>query len=270
MLSIFELLKRNFYGRFFLSGSSKGMNMPQTKKYRQASISRINKKAFWNLYDHAGRLLVMNFISIILILTVLGIPVALIGMYGVTRKIVNYEDSGANPLEFRDYWASLRKFWIRSLKITLLMISGLILLIINIYFYNLMLTSPEIDLTLNLILSVMLGLMLWIFIFFLIFCSYIYPVLVQLDLDVKATLKNSFFLMMDNLKASFFLLFNLLGWTIFGITTGILGLFFSLAIICIIGNTTVRELLAQYQVHGLDNTEEVRGLRDLFKPWEYS
>jgi len=236
--------------------------MPAPVKFQNASLNVINKKAFWNFYDHAGYLIGMNLLSLVLALTVFGLPLAFIGIYSVTAKIVNYE-----VIDFKDYWRHINRLWKRGVLLVIMIILGLSVLCINIFFYVHLLTAMSLSFTETLLFSCMLGLMIWLFIFFIIFTLYLFPVFCQLQTDIKATLKNSFFLMIHNLKISFYLFFSFIFLILVGLITGVVLLGLSLSLIAVIGNTAVREVLAQYHQPALDEKEEMRGFRDFIKPW---
>lgn len=236
--------------------------MAHSKKYRTTTIGLINKKAFWNAYDHLGRLLVINVLSVLLFMTIIGIPFGIIGLYSITRKIADYED-----ITLKEYWEPVRKYIRRVIGLTVFLVLFTILLLANLYFYNALLNQADSASKLTYVFSGMQGLMIWLSIFFIMFSFYIFPVLFQFDNDFKTTLKNSFFLMMDNLKVSFYLLFSWILWMVAGLATGVIGFFLSFSIIAVISQTAVREILAQYRAAGLDENEEKRGLRDLLKPW---
>lgn len=235
--------------------------MAKSKKFRVASVGLINKKAFWNTYDHLGHLLLINLFTLLLGMTVIGLPLGVIGLFSFTAKIVNYENVTLNT-----YWSSFRPLLKRVTGLIVLLIFLSLLLLANIYFYRSLLQQAS-GVGFTFIFSGMLGLMLWLALFFLMFTFYVFPVLFQLSSDFKVTIKNSFFLMMDNLKVSFYLLFSWLIWLAAGLATGVIGVFLSLAVIAVITNTAVREVLAQYRPEGLVDDEETRGVRDLLKPW---
>jgi uncharacterized membrane protein YesL len=235
--------------------------MAKSTKLRPASIGLINKKAFWNAYDHLGRLLLVNLFSVLLAITIIGLPAGIIGLFSITAKIANHEN-----ITLKEYASPLRKYLKRVVSLIAVLVFLMLLLAANLYFYNAMLHQTS-GAAMTFIFSGMQGLMLWLALFFIMFSFYIFPVLFQLDSDFRVTLKNSFFLMLDNLKVSFYLFFSWLFWMFVGVATGIVGFFLSLSVIAVIGNTAVREVLAQYQPKGLEADEETRGLRDLLKPW---
>lgn len=236
--------------------------MAAIKKYRKISIAIINKKAFWNSYDHLGRLLVINLIVVLLSITIIGLPFALVGLYAVATKIANYEE-----IEFRDFWRGIKKYAKTGSLIVGILLLIFLILIANIYFYNGLLRAENPPF-LGYLFSGIQGLMLWLSFFFLMYTLYIFPVLCQTETNIKAILKNSFFLLMDNLKVSFYLLISSVLWLILGLGTGVLAFFLSFSVISVIGTTAVREVLAQYRLQGLDEQEESRGFRDLIKPWQ--
>lgn len=237
--------------------------MSRIQKLHKASIRLITKKTFWNTYDHLGRVLVMNFLAVLLSLSLVGIPLAALGLYAAAQRMVNYED-----VEMRDFWRYWPKYLKRSLLLMLILIIIFVVLVVNLRFYFVLLGSKGLSGVLGIIVSLIFGLMVWLFLFFCMFALYVYPVLIAMDTSVKETLQNSFFMMMDNLKITVYLLVNSLIWLGFGfISAGLIALFLSFGVIAVISSTAVRELLKQYKETQPDEAEEVRGFRDLIKPW---
>lgn len=236
--------------------------MAEIQKYRHVSLAVINKKAFWNSYDHLGRLMLLNLAAIIAALTVIGLPLAIMGLFAMTVKVVNYEE-----LELRQLWPTLRPFLKRGYLLVGLLLLGVAILVANLYFYNSLLNRGTDPAGLRFLFSAMQGLMLWLLLFLSILAYFIFPVLCQMNRGVKATLKNSLFLMFNNLKVAFYLLISVLFWLIVGFFTGIGLVFLTFSMVSVIGNTAIRETLAQYREAGLDPAEEARELRDLIKPW---
>ena len=237
--------------------------MPKIRKIRKALLGQITKKAFWNTYDHLGRLLLMNFLAVILSLTLVGIPLAAIGLYASARKIANYED-----VEMKDFWQHWSNYWKAGVLLLLILIIAFVILMANLKFYLDLLENKGPSGAVGIVLSLIFGLMVWFFLFFCMVALYVYPVLIATAGSVKTTLQNSFFLMMDNLKASIYLFVNSLIWLALGFFSGgLIILCLSFSVIAVISSTVVRELLKQYQESEPDEEEEVRGFSDLIKPW---
>ena len=235
------------------------------KKFRQTLLSVITYKSFWNCYDHPGFLIVMNLLFLGFAMTLVGIPVAVIGLNFIAAKIVGYQD-----FELKDFWQSFRVFGKRGTILVLMFILIVFLLLSNLIFYFLFVQSVSFAEISGFLVAGMFGLMLWLAALFLVFTFYVFPVLIQLNLSVQATLKNSFFLMLDNLKVSFFLLFIFWFWLLFGIATGVILLLLSFSVSSVFMHTAVREVLARYREEPWDQSEEVRGWKDIVTPWQHS
>ncbi|MBN1351493.1 DUF624 domain-containing protein [candidate division KSB1 bacterium] len=237
--------------------------MEKVQKYHKAQIRLISKKTFWNTYDNLGRLLLMNFMTVVLSLTIIGIPFAAIGLFAASRKMVSYEE-----VEMKDFWRHWQPFWKRGVALAAILIFVFILMLVNLRFYLDMLGSAGASGAASAVLSLIFGLVIWLFIFFCMLLPYVFPVLIAIDATIKTTLRNSFFLMLDNLKVSIYLLINCLAWLSLGLFTGgLLALFLSLSAIAVMSSTALREVLKQYEQSEPDEEEEVRGFRDLIKPW---
>lgn len=236
--------------------------MIRSQKYRKASISIINKKAFWNVYDHLGTLILLNLFSLVLILTFIGIPFALSGLFGVTKQIAYYES-----IEFRDYLSNTKKYFKKAFSLAIFMMIFLFLLAANLYFYYVQIISSHTDANLRIIFSIMLGVMVWLGIIFLIFLHYLFPMMVQSGNKFVSLLKKSYFLMLDNIVVSLYLFITSTFWFLLGIYTGIIAFFFSFSVVSVVCQTAIREVLNQYQPEALPKDEEVRDFRDLIRPW---
>ncbi len=237
--------------------------MSRPKKYRKTPISLINKKAFWNVYDHLGTLILLNLLSSILMITIVGIPFALGGLYGIANQIANYEQA-----EFRDYWLNGRKYFVKALSLVIFVIILIGLLAVNIYFYYVQIISPQTAANMRIIFSLMLGVIVWLSMLFFILMHYLFPMMIQSGDKFLSLLKKSYFIMLDNIAISLYLFISSIFWSILGIYTGVIAFFFSLSVMSVIGQTAVRELLNQYQPEAFLKVEEVRGFRDLIKPWQ--
>ncbi len=236
--------------------------MIRSQKYRKATISIINKKAFWNVYDHLGTLILLNLLSFVFILTFVGIPLALSGLFGVTKQIAYYES-----VEFRDYWSNTKKYFKKAFSLAIFIMIFLFLLAANLYFYYFQIILSHTDANMRIIFSIMLGGMVWLCIIFLIFLHYLFPMMVQFGDKFVSLLKKSYFLMLDNIVVSLYLFITSTFWFVLGIYTGIIAFFFSFSVVSVVCQTALREVLNQYQPEALSKDEEVRGFRDLIRPW---
>ncbi|MBN2090147.1 hypothetical protein JW964_11050 [candidate division KSB1 bacterium] len=236
--------------------------MIRSQKYRKATISIINKKAFWNVYDHLGTLILLNLLSVVLILTFIGIPYALSGLFGITKQIAYYEH-----VEFRDYWSNMKKYFKKAFLLVIFTIIFLFLLAANLYFYYIQIISSHTDANMRIIFSLMLGIMVWLSILFLIFLHYLLPMMVQSDDKFVSLLKRSYFLLLDNIAISLYLFLSSIFWFIIGVYTGIIAFFLSFSVISVVCQTAIREVLNQYQPEDFSKEEEVRGFGDLIRPW---
>ncbi|MCK5738713.1 DUF624 domain-containing protein, partial [bacterium] len=222
----------------------------------------INKKAFWNNYDNLGRLIVINFGSLILGLSIIGLPLAIYGLFKMAHQIANYE-----PISLREYADDFPKQWKKFTAIALILIFAVLILLSNIYFYNSIVRHPEVNKIISLFAVAMLGLTVWLLVFFFILLCYLLPGLFEFSGDIRHLFRNSFFLMMDNLQISAYLFFSVLLWLVVGIVSGALIFMISVSIIAVMDATAVREVLSQYSETDLVEEEEQRGFRDLIRPW---
>ena len=191
--------------------------MAEARKYRKTPIQRINKKAFWNNYDNIGRLIVVNVLSLLLGLTVVGLPLAIYGLYKMAHQIANYE-----IISLREYADDFPKQWKKFTGIALIIIIAVLILLTNIYFYNSIVRNPLVNKTISIFAAAMLGLTVWLLVFFFIILCYLLPGLFEFSGNIRHVFRNSFFLMMDNLRISGYLFFSTVLWLVIGIVSGVL------------------------------------------------
>lgn len=176
------------------------------------------KKAFWDAWDNMGKLLLVNFVMILLMaipvflpniladmpvlgITTLIVSVLLIFIYigGISpyiRDIVHYKSP-----EIKEIIGHLKENWKRSL------IFGAAVL----FFYFVCVTGFQFYSTLgNMIGLLGLAFLFWIFVIVSIALVYFFPVMNNLDKDLKKIIKKSFILFFDNTGTSIALAIGLL------------------------------------------------------------
>ncbi len=164
------------------------------------------QKAFWDAWDNMGRVLLANFVFVLLAAVPVFVPRALAGipllsmvtLFGSIlllfvytgavsayfRDLVNY-----NSPELRDIWSHLKESW----KISL--VFGVVVC----FFYFVCITGFRFYSALGNVLG-MLGLafLFWIFVIVSISLVFFFPVMNNLDRNIKKIAKKSFILFFDN------------------------------------------------------------------------
>jgi uncharacterized membrane protein YesL len=259
-------------------------------------ISTIYKKAFWNTYDHVGRLLLLNLlwagcfplptylaywllpldgqakIGAILLVGMLAHSFATTGVFAATADIVDYR-----RFTLKQFFARGRALYLRALGINLLSIGVFYLTYVSIRFY-LALEGPA-----GVLGFFLVGVQVWIVLFILTMRIYLIPLLVKKDWGVFKLIKWSAILVVLRPVFSLLLLLQATAAAvIIGITIiGAILILMSLASVFL--NTMLREVLKELEASGEPKRrptswkeifederareEEPRSLKDLFHPW---
>ena len=164
------------------------------------------QKAFWDAWDNMGRVLLVNFVFILLAAVPVFVPRALAGVPvlgmvtmlagflllfvysgGVSayfRDLVRYESP-----ELKDIWGHIRENW----KISLL------LGVLVCFFYFMCLTGFRFYSALGNVLGLVgLAFLFWVFLLVTIALVFFYPAMNNLDRDFRKIVKKSFILFFDN------------------------------------------------------------------------
>ena len=263
------------------------------------------KKSFWNAYDHLGGCVLLNLLWSLfsvpwlalaalllmagagqftagrpffgLMLAIAGIEQLMIspisaGLWAVAARWSDYQVTAT-----RDFFPFRRRHFFRSLGLWLLFTVGALVLAVNAVFYQGLLGDVPI---LGAFVAALMG---WAFVFICLLQVYALALLVHDQLSLKKILHRSALLVLDNIWYSvcLFLLISLI--LLIGLVSVAGLLFFSVGLIAVIANTGLREILKKYQP--MEKTEkpktwaqvrqaetsaedELRGWRDLWKPWD--
>lgn len=262
-----------------------------------ALVSTIYKKAFWNTYDHIGRLILLNLIwagclplptylaywllpldgqariGATLLVGMLAHSFATTGVFAATADIVDYR-----RFALKQFLAGGRALYLRALGINLLSVVVCYLNYVSIRFY-LALEGPA-----GVLGFFLVGVQVWIVLFVLTMRIYLIPLLVKKNWGVFKTIKWSAVLVVLRPGFSLLLLFQVIaGAVIIGITIiGAVLILMSLASVFL--NTTLREVLKELEASGEPKKrptswkeifeeerardEEPRTMKDLLHPWD--
>ncbi len=164
----------------------------------------------------------------------LGAP-ATAGLYYVVNQLVRGEPFGP-----RQFFPAFHRFYWRAVRLAASNLALLVLLILNIYFYALVLGGFFI------VLSVLFAyaLLLWVLI-----QPYLFPMLVELDTPVRGILRNAVIFALDNVRLTIGL--ALVYAFIWALTLSPLVLlmlpFLGPALLALIGTKAVLELIEKYR-----------------------
>ena len=261
-------------------------------------ISTIYKKAFWNTYDHIGRLILLNLLWALCFLlptylaywllpldgylkiaatALVGIfthSFATTGVFAATADIVDYR-----KFTLKQFFYAGRRLYLQALAITLLSVLVCYLNYVSITFY-LALEGPA-----GVLGFFLVGVQVWIVLFVLCMRAYLFPLLVKKKLGVIKTIKWSAVLIL--LKPGFTLLIMLqvvaasviIGITIIGAIVVLMSL------VSVFLNTTLREILKELErsdeprkkptswkeIFEAERAreEEPRTVKDILRPWDH-
>ena len=262
-----------------------------------ALLSQVYKKTFWNTYDHIGTVILTNLLWFaifplptflcfryvplgiahrVVLTIVVGLMTnafAMSGLFGITSRIANYEDSS-----IRHFLAHGRRLYWRIFALSLIYATAVAILVVGIRFYlgwKALGGLPGFALA---------GWQVTILAFVLLTQAYVMPLATLRDHGVWQTMKWSAILTI--LKPGYTVLVFLQAVAIFVLVslTGIGIAVLALALVAIFLNTATRELWHQIEAHwkpGRKPTswreifrerergeEESRSLKDLLHPWD--
>ncbi|NOZ55223.1 MAG: hypothetical protein GXO73_00335 [Calditrichaeota bacterium] len=227
-----------------------------TQAVHPPSVAVVLKKTFWNVYDHLGKLLILNFLSFLLALTVVGLPFAVAGLYSLANRIADYRAVG-----LRDYFRLGAQGYFLAFKLTAIFVFGALVLGSNVVFHL------EDRLGLPAVSMGMLLLTVWFSLLFLVWNFYLFPLAFRFGELSKQVSKSALGLALDNKSfTTWVLLADLVNW-LAGAATFVLLVFFAPAVSAVLQAVATRELLSKYHPGLVREGEEQRTLRDLFRPW---
>ncbi len=260
-------------------------------------ISIIYKKAFWNTYDHVGRLILLNLlwaccfplptylafrllpldgqlkIGATVLVGILTHAFATSGVFAATADIVDYR-----KFALKQFFFSGRRLYFPALAVTALSAAVFYLTYVSIVFY-LALEGPA-----GVMGFFLVGLQVWIVLFVLSMQVYLLPLLARKRWGALKTIRWSAVLIL--IKPGFCVLIMLqvlAASVIIGIT--IIGtIVILMSLVSVFLNTTLREVLKELEHAGEPEKrpaswreifdaerareEEPRGMKDILRPWD--
>lgn len=260
-------------------------------------MSTVYKKAFWNTYDHIGRLILLNLlwtvcfplptylawwllplgnyhrIAAAVLVGILTHSFATTGVFAATADIVDYR-----RFTLKGFFRWGRRLYPAALAITLLSVLVCYLNYVSITFY-LALEGPA-----GVLGFFLVGVQVWIVLFVLSMRVYLMPLLVKKKWGALKTIKWSAILIL--LKPGFTLLVMLqvlAASVIIGIT--ILGaIVILMSLVSVFLNTALREVLKELEERDepekkptswkeifeaeRERDEEPRSFKDILRPWD--
>jgi len=259
---------------------------------KRVSLGKVIRKSFWYVYDHLGRLILLNVLWFLLGLPwvlafgaglflgwgilqtgnlLIGLCAMLVGaqilfvspptagLLAVCRGDVERQTGVGQGI-----LSMIRRYAVRSQILGLLMAGGTILLCVNLLFY------VRIGRLIGLALG---GTMGWGLLFWVLVSLSVMPVLIYSDTGLFTVLKRSALTVLGH---PFFSLFLLLGTGMLfmvGLVTGVGLVLLAMSLMGVFLNTAFRELIQGHApiergMEAEEREEEKRGWRDLLRPWE--
>jgi uncharacterized membrane protein YesL len=260
-------------------------------------LARIYKKAFWNVYDHIGRVILVNLVWFLVFplptfLIFRYVPLAgyarigaalaaglllnafaMSGVFAYAARIADYQ-----PASLGDFLAGGRRFYLRMLALSLIFAAAFFLLATSIQFYI------RLEVGGGILGFFLAGIQAWIGAFLLLMQTYLVPVLVKRDWGVGKTIKWA--AMLTVLRPGFTILIFLQALAIFALVTltGIGLAVLTLSLTAAFLSTTLRELLTELEGRWAPRKkptswkeifaeqdrerQESRSLKDIFRPWD--
>ncbi len=264
--------------------------MPEkNSQISKPSVKRAIKFALGDAYNNAGTVILTNLFwtatlvpclliglriregSSYLYLILLGgclllTSPALAGIYAISRKVAIKE----YEVERRDFFAGIKKYWKKSLILSLICVIVPLVLWSSLTFYG-QLISTNIFGIIPWVISV------WILIFFLLAQVYFFPLLVTQEMGVLQILKTSFLLVFNNMGFTLVIVLLELLILLLSSVTGVVFLA-GVSVIAFLQSNAFVEIAKKYT--GEEIRKEVKregdkkknlkdSLRDIFFPWKY-
>ncbi|MEW6356446.1 MAG: hypothetical protein AB1696_08980 [Planctomycetota bacterium] len=219
-------------------------------------IRRTLKHTFWDIYDHVGTLVAVNLLTILLFLPVVTIPLAFAGLFHVAHLIVTEREP-----RIRDFFAGMRPLWRRFCLATGLNLIVCLICVLNIWFY----LSVRKEIAFLGMLAA--GICFWFAAIFLLGQLYVGPVMCRMDIRIRGAYKLAFWLLARNIGSTivvcFYLVFLLALLVISGVGAVLLGFVFPVAL----AHNLTAQAAQSCGMAEQERPEEVRGFRDLVRPW---
>ncbi|NOZ21783.1 MAG: hypothetical protein GXP25_11945 [Planctomycetes bacterium] len=219
-------------------------------------IRRTLKHTFWDIYDHVGTLIVVNLLAILFLLPIVTIPLALSGLFHVTHLIVTEQESGV-----RDFFRGMAPLRWRYTLVAGLNLVVCLICTVNIWFY----LSIRKDLAFLGMLAA--GTCFWFAVVFLLGQLYVGPLMCRTGLRVRDVYKLGLWLLVRHIGATvvvcFYLIFFLGLLLISGVGAILLGVVFP----AILAHNLTAQAAGACGVAEHERAEEIRGFRDLIRPW---
>lgn len=215
------------------------------------------KKFFWNAYDHIGKLMIASAAASFLALSIVGLPAAISGLFGLATEIAFYREVSVGSffrLGFRRYRRGLQLAAVASL--------GSLVIGSSLVFYS----SDRLGLPL--LSLVLLGLTIWFGVAFLVWLSVLVPLAHISGAPLRQLARDAVLVVLDNpLPNALHLVTQLVIW--FAGAASVVGLILlSPGLSAVLAATFVREILGKYKPGLVSDDEEVRNFGDLFRPWQ--
>ena len=227
---------------------------------RAADILRPTFKRFlWNSFDHVGLLVAANMLWLVLCLPVVTAPAATAGLFHLARGIAEHE-----PVSIRDFLDGFRGHFLPALKAGAFSLAAAFVLWINIDFYSHLGGRASVP---GMLLA---AAMIWIGGFVLLMHAHMFPLIVTGERSLRAVLKKSALLTLDNLGFTVGITVQALSVAALSILTGA-GLVLALgSLVSVLLTTGHRELLKKYfpDSDAAREPDENRTFRDALRPWE--
>ncbi|MBT5876531.1 MAG: DUF624 domain-containing protein [Candidatus Latescibacteria bacterium] len=215
------------------------------------------KRWFWHTYDFLGTLIALNVVFLVLSLPVITLPLSLAGLFYVTDRIVRVED-----VRVRDFFRGMRVHGIRFISLGVLFFVCIAVLAVNVFFYIQMIEQW------SWAAALLAGVIFWLIVFVLIVVAVSFPLLVSTDEPLKSVVWRGVLLVLNDPYASVSLLIGIMIILFLGIVTGAGFIFGALSVSAMLCSTVFREMSTKYDNVSDSEPEEIRGWRDLFRPWD--
>ncbi|GBD93072.1 hypothetical protein BMS3Abin05_00651 [bacterium BMS3Abin05] len=219
------------------------------------SLLTIFKKWLWISYNHIGWLILLNFMTAILSLTVVGLGFAFSLIFFPLSKLLKNDSYSYSELR-----QDIAKSWKWSIGYGTLLLVIFLILTTNIYFYKHIQKSGHLAEWAATAIVV-------ITIIYLMVSLWVIPTKIYFQESLKNSFKKAWILCFDNIKVSFAMFFVFIGMAFIGVYTGVVYFLLTFGLTASFIWVAFYEVMQKYGMGDPIPSAGSRTLKDLIKPW---
>ncbi len=223
----------------------------------KVSAGRVLRKFFWDSYDNLGVMILGNLLWFGLCLPIVTAPASTAALFSLTNHI-----AAGKKVSIKDFWDGFRKYFLRSVSLTLIYLLLLVMVESNIFLYRHLNQAGRV------VFAFMGAVNLWLLLLFALIEIYSLPLIVKQDIGLKKALKRSALLALDNPFFTIVISIQILAIVFLSVLSGVGMVLLLMSLVSLLLSRALRELFGKYEEGKEEEKEEVRSLKKIFRPWE--